>query len=115
MAEVKNYKRKPTVVQAIQFTGNNFDELKNFSPIVIDEQLTFSLKEDEKDKPLICLPIDTAEGRTILREGDFLVKGIDNGIYPCNQQIFSLIYEETNLPYKIDERFIKKAPVDDHK
>jgi hypothetical protein len=37
MAEVKNYKRKPTVVQAIQFTGNNFDELKIFIDNILNK------------------------------------------------------------------------------
>ena len=99
MAEVKNYKRKPTVVQAIQFTGNNFDELKEFCDIYVEKDSIFNSYIDGEDK--IGFHYLTKEGTVRVIAGDYLVKGVDGVSYPCNQKIFPFIYEETELPYKI--------------
>jgi hypothetical protein len=107
MAEVKNYKRKPVVVQAIQFTGNNFDDLENFSSLTANKNDCYTIYDVLKNKHLIAFDFHTEEGKVQLKEGDYLVKGIDNRPYPCNQEVFESIYEETDLPYKIGKDFIE--------
>jgi hypothetical protein len=100
MAEVKNYKRKPVVVQAIQFTGNNFDDLKGFG-------FFYENKEINHMSDSYLRGIFDYEGfKIILDEGDYLVRGIDKSFYTCRKELFPLIYEETELPFKINERFI---------
>lgn len=106
--EVKNYKRKPTVVQAIQFTGNNFDDFEEFGGISIDRDSVTNIIDIDNGNRL-SFSYDTNEGKVRVETGDYLVKGIDGLVYPCNRKMFSLIYEETELPFKLAEGFEEKG------
>ena len=104
MAEVKNYKRKPTVVQAIQFTGNNFNDVNNFAGnrLILDSftPVIHPIKGYIKSGFF-----ETPMGNFRLDEGDYIVKDLDGMFYPCDEKSFNLLYSLTELPYKIDEQF----------
>lgn len=84
------YKRKVAVVEAVQWQGNNFKEIMEFSNCsnLIREALDFN------NKPYGLLYIETLEGRHIANIGDFIIKGIKGEFYPCKPEIFELIYEK---------------------
>ena len=98
MNKPQTYKRKPTVVQAIQFTGN-IDEIEAFNPhIHLKGAGSDKIIKNEKGE-IIMIRFETPEGISNLYLGDYLVKGIDGATYPCNKNTFPLVYEKTNSAY----------------
>lgn len=77
------YRKKPVVIEAIQWTGENYKELCDFmgrDPIYPD-----SNRND--------LIIETLEGSHIASQYDFIIKGIQGEFYPCKPDIFKETYE----------------------
>lgn len=76
------YRKKPVVVEAIQFDGINFYEVDQFA----------------KGKTFCDLSvgfcIDTLEGEMLVSEGDYIIKGVEGEFYPCKPDIFHKTYEE---------------------
>lgn len=76
------YRKKPVVIEAIQYTGNNFEEILNAFGY---------LYAPEKD-PNIYVP--TLEGTMRCKIGDYLIRGVRGELYPCAKDIFEETYEE---------------------
>ena len=80
------YRKKPVAIEAIQFTGNNFFEIHEF---------TNGNAHDCYMQPAghtTCI-INTLEGKHIATEGDYIIKGIKGEFYPCKPDIFAKTYE----------------------
>jgi len=80
------YRKKPVVIEAIQFTGWNWAECFQFmSP----EPLMFPqwMKEYES------IDINTLEGKMKCSKGDYIIKGVNGEYYPCKPDIFEKTYE----------------------
>ena len=75
------YRKKPVVIDAIQWNGENFQAISE------------SLREDpiETEK---SIQIKTLEGNHILSVGDYIIKGIKGEFYPCKPDIFEKTYEQ---------------------
>lgn len=58
------FQRKPAIVEAIQFNGQNQDEIVGFAGC------------------LLCVPV-----------GYWVVKGVVGDIYPCSPEVFESIYQ----------------------
>lgn len=78
---VKKYVKKPVEVEAIQWTGMNFKEIKKFGGDYVG---LFA------NQPIIS----TLEGDMIVSVGDYVIKGAKGEFYPCKPDIFELTYEE---------------------
>lgn len=80
------YRKKPVVIDAIQFKENNLLEL------IIGFGLEFSraVIEQELDSHLI---IQTLEGQHKAYLGDWIIRGIKGEFYPCKPDIFEMTYE----------------------
>lgn len=74
------YKKKPVVVEAIQFNVDNLDEVRDFVG-------------DKFQKDEAGYYIQTLEGNMFVHKGDFIIKGIKGEFYPCEQNIFRETYE----------------------
>ena len=83
------YRKKPVVVEAVQFTGtiNNLEELSNF----IDNQDLIISYENPK---CAVIKLQTLEGQMIALLGDYIIKGIQGDFYPCKPDIFEQTYEK---------------------
>jgi len=77
------YRRKPVVIEAIQYTGNNMLDLISFT-----ERKASFINESDR------LIIYTLEGSIIADSGDYIVKSINGGFYPCKPDIFEASYRE---------------------
>ena len=78
---VKAYRKKPVVIKAIQYTGINVDELKEF----VGDQLGV----------LDGIPfIKTLEGNMYFNVGAYIIQGVQGEFYPCKDDIFLATYEE---------------------
>lgn len=76
------YRKKPVVIEAIQWNGNNTQEILDFC------------KGDcvEKAKGAY-LYVRTLEGGHIASAGDYIIRGVNGELYPCKPDIFEKTYE----------------------
>lgn len=79
---VHKYVKKPVIISALQWTGDNILEMCNFT----GKEDSKLLKNDE-------LYIDTLEGTMHASVGDYIVCGVDGEFYPCKPDIFEKTYE----------------------
>ena len=82
---VKQYRKKPVVIKALQWTGNNIKEIKEFSG---------DNTECDSTPHGIRLMCRTLEGHLIVSAGDFIIEGVNGEFYPCKPDIFEKTYEE---------------------
>ena len=81
---VKRYRKKPVVIEALQYTGQNLKEVAEFCPSLNAEQGPAGIE----------LKIPTLEGDHNVSVGDFVIKGVQGEFYPCKPDIFQKTYEE---------------------
>lgn len=82
------YRKKPVVIEAVQYDGN-FRCLDEFS---IHEVKDFIIGTDDSGNP--CLKIPTLEGIMIVSKGDYIIRGVKGEYYPCKPDIFEMTYEK---------------------
>jgi len=88
------FRKKPVVIEAIQYNGNNGFELSKWSNNVIIESPVLEPTEDNKSGEYV--QIKTLEGIMIGIVGDWIIKGINGEFYPCKPDIFEKTYEPIN-------------------
>lgn len=76
------YRKKPVVVEAVKWTGENMAEICFFTGICGGELI----KDNE-------LYIKTLEGVHHASIGDYIIKGVNGEFYPCKPDIFEKTYE----------------------
>jgi hypothetical protein len=77
------YRKKPVVIQAVQWTGENNVEILQFCS-------SCYITSSGKSKDLV---VSTLEGDMSASIGDFIIKGVKGEFYPCKEDIFDLTYE----------------------
>lgn len=89
------YRKKPGIVEAVQWTGSNMSEIKSF----IGESLLGyeTLFETDWEVGLGAmraeLSIKTIDSVVKAVNGDYIIKGVQGKFYPCKPDIFELTYE----------------------
>ena len=78
------FRKKPVVIDAVQWTGKNYDEVSTFA---YDSERTVFIGENN-------LIITTLEGDMIANVGDWIIKGVKGELYPCKPDIFEETYEQ---------------------
>ncbi len=86
------YRKKPVVIEAIQWTGKNFDECMNFIGEDYGNKFNYENAEESATETGKIL-IDTLEGMITASKGDFIIKGVKGEFYPCKPDIFQQTYE----------------------
>lgn len=82
------YRKKPVVIEAIQWTGENVDEVNTF----VENECFFSTESGESYMD-VALTIFTLEGFMKASVGDYIIKGVQGEFYPCKPDIFEATYE----------------------
>ena len=82
------YRKKPVVIDAIQWTGKNLEECNEF---LGDDYLRHCAEKGLYGKNEIH--IKTLEGSHIASLNDFLIRGIKGEHYACKPDIFEATYE----------------------
>lgn len=90
------YRKKPIVVEAIQWTGSNLEEIRNFvgNDLIENYIKHFDIERTLIKQTLAGIAINTLEGTIIVNYGDYIIKGVNNEFYPCKPDIFKQTYEE---------------------
>ena len=77
----KKYRKKPVIIEAIQWNGKNLSEIDKFT------------KNKVKNHESVLI-IPTLEGDMEASIGDYIIKGVNGEFYPCKPNIFAKTYEE---------------------
>ena len=75
------YRKKPVVIDAVQWTGANLNEILEFVPVG-------KWRIDGHD-----LFIITLEGEHFATPNDFIIREVKGEFYPCKPDIFEMTYE----------------------
>jgi hypothetical protein len=78
---VSAFRKKPVEIEAVQYTGDNGQEICLF---------VGEADRNEKNQFLI----HTLEGTMAADPGDWIIKGVKGEFYPCKPDIFEATYEE---------------------
>jgi len=89
------YRKKPVVIEAMQWKGDNIQEMFAFLGHKHDENYfepkgTSNFYVDHSNWNLI---IKTLEGDMIAPLDCFIIKGVEGEFYPCQKEIFEKTYE----------------------
>jgi len=76
------YRKKPVVIEAIQYTGDNALDI-----------LRFMFPDIEPDAEATLGTIKTLEGDMQVSKEDFIIRGVKGEFYPCKPDIFEQTYE----------------------
>ena len=78
------YRKKPVVIEAIQFNGENQGDVAEF----MGEMIRTNFFPD--------ILIETLDGTMKANIGDYIIKGVKGEFYPCKPDIFEMTYEPVN-------------------
>lgn len=83
IASPRHFRKRPVVIAAVQFTGDNHCDLIDFvgAPVV----------GNEIGAPTLL--ITTLEGAMSASPGDWIIRGVKGEFYPCKPDIFESTYE----------------------
>ena len=82
------YKKKPNTIEAIRFTRQNIDEVEAF---VNDPKAV--IRVARCPGALMELVMPTLNGEVIAVEGNYLIKGVQGAVHPCDSITFEANYE----------------------
>lgn len=91
MTEVKKFRKKPIVIEAVQWDGS-----AHTANTFVGESFGEDWWYESKESSRIVIP--TLEGSHIGDIGDWIIKGIKGEFYPCKPDIFEATYEAVFEP-----------------
>lgn len=77
------YRKKPVVIDAIQWTGDNYAEVFEFTEG--NAWPTHSHSD--------TLAVSTLEGEVMATKDCYIIRGVNGEYYPCQEDIFNKTYE----------------------
>lgn len=90
----RRFVKKPVVIQAIRWDGNNVRELSEF----MGEKLSngtlkrkFEIYGDTSNPDLVIFTLERDYHAAV---GDWIIRGVQGEFYPCKPDIFEQTYEE---------------------
>lgn len=88
------YRKKPVVIEAMQWNGNNLKEVMEF----IESEFKYETNTSYATNKFVYfdgrLLLHTLEGTMQVSFGDYIIKGVKGEFYPCKPDIFEETYEE---------------------
>jgi hypothetical protein len=82
------FRKKPVVIEAVQWDGKNFESIALFAAESINPRGCYL---DMKNNNV--LTIETLEGNHVASIGDWIIMGVKGELYPCKPDIFEATYE----------------------
>jgi hypothetical protein len=92
---IKKYRKRPMVIEAVQWNGNNAIEIMLF----IGKELKVSKPPHHMEfnenipNTAYTIVIPTLNGDVIASKGEYIIKGVQGEFYPCKSDIFEATYE----------------------
>lgn len=91
MSAPKKFRKRPVVIEAMQFEGSLGSYLD-----VTDWMGKEAAKGTKYTDPIMAIP--TLEGDHAANPGDWIIKGVAGEFYPCKPAIFDATYESAETP-----------------
>lgn len=97
------WRKKPVVIDAVQFTGFS-DEHGSWQfsvmpvPAWLHEAFESDVIQPNLKAPHNPLDVHAIEGVMSLNKGDWIIRGLDGGLYPVRPDIFAATYEPAEQP-----------------
>lgn len=89
------YRKKPVIVDAIQFIEKDFtNRHSKYVSFPIVDMANMSELWAGKNARDGRYYIQTLEGSMTVSEGDYIIKGVQGEFYPCKPDIFEMTYEK---------------------
>lgn len=82
------YRKKPVVIEAVQFTGTEKD-LTDILALCRGDKTAQVIRFEQG-----CVFIPTLEGLMRGEVGDWIIRGVKGEIYPCKPDIFEATYDK---------------------
>ena len=107
------FRKKPVVISAIQWTGENLVDVIHFTDgrppnnksshagMMWDQYVDLVRKDG--------LNIFTMEGKMDASIGDWIIKGVKGEHYPCKPEIFALTYEDASAGTDLSQASVAAA------
>lgn len=84
------YRKKPVVIEAIQYKGHNIDIIRKFlGDNIVSEEYDTDVSKTYPTE----IQIRTLEGYMYASLNDYIIKGIKGEFYPCKPDIFYKTYD----------------------
>lgn len=91
---IKSYRKKPLVIDAIEWTGANLDAVKEFCGNAFRGHVAERHIGGKSEIAIGTLEDgELSQVKHIASKGDFIIKGIKGEFYPCKPNIFKQTYE----------------------
>lgn len=90
------YRKKPVIIDAIQWTGCNRVEIADFAKGFAKFNEIRHGDSENKIQAQYDLNIQTLEGTMQASRGDYIIKGVNGEFYPCKPDIFEKTYEKAD-------------------
>ena len=87
---MRKYVKKPVVIEAVQWDGENLDEVMTFCNGDASYEL---MARGASELVIATLEDGESIARHVASVGDFIIKGVAGEFYPCKPDIFELTYE----------------------
>lgn len=87
------YRKKPVVIEAVQWDGLNLDEIKGFAGDSLEYEILDAAHKVGAAPPHVDMVIRTLEGDHRASVGDYIIRGVNGEFYPCKPDIFEKTYE----------------------
>lgn len=84
------FRKKPVVIEALQFTGDNFMDIMHWAHDGMPPEMNSIVLHDGSGRGLL---IRTLEGVHHASIGDWIIRGVKGEFYPCKPDIFDATYE----------------------
>lgn len=91
----QKFRKKPVVIEAIQWTGSNLKQVIAFTGLNHSAK-KWTWEEYEQVVKTDGLKIFTLEGKMNADINDFIIKGVKGEFYPCKPEIFEATYEKAD-------------------
>lgn len=90
------YRKKPVVIEAIRWTGENDDDIESFTQQQWALADPLDVEDESEDMAQVY---DELHGTWILmRQGDWVIRGVRGEFYPCTNDVFEETYEPVEVP-----------------
>jgi hypothetical protein len=96
---IQQFKKKPVVIEAVQWTGNNLQEVLEFTGKHPNFDKWFSSFEEYERHVRHdgqSFHVITLEGTMRAAPNDWIIKGVNGEFYPCKPDIFEKTYDVFN-------------------
>lgn len=86
------FRKKPVVVDAVQFNGFEGTDWEHLPPELSSFAKEISALECVGNTT-ISITIKTLEGSMTANIGDWIIRGVKGEVYPCKPDIFKMTYD----------------------